>query len=74
VKFIQIGQLELMFPPRKDDEAYFFFNRHKTSKGLAIIQDFAAHCAMKNKQMAQGRNFKSKSESEGKIMVKRGIF
>ena len=59
----EIGQLQLMFLPRKDDETYLFFNRYEESKGLAIIQDFAAHCAMKNKQMAQGRNFKSKSES-----------
>jgi hypothetical protein len=50
-----------MFLPRKYDETYLFFYRYKQSKGLAIIQDFAAHCA--NEQMAQGRNFKSKSES-----------
>ena len=61
----EIGQLQLMFLPRKDDETYLFFNRYEESKGLAIIQDFAAHCAMKNEQMAQGRNFKSKSESQG---------
>ena len=42
-----------MFLPRKDDETYLFFNRYEESKGLAIIQDFAAHCAMKNEQIAQ---------------------
>ena len=62
---MKIGQLQLSFPPRKHDEIYLFFNRYEETKGLAIIQDFAAHCAMKNEQMAQGRNFKSKSESEG---------
>jgi hypothetical protein len=30
------------------------------------LKDFAAHCAMQNEQMAHGRQFKSKSESEGK--------
>ena len=64
---MKIDQLQLMFPLRKDDETYLFFNRYERSKGLAIIQDFAAHCAMKNVQMAQGRTFKSKTESEGKI-------
>jgi hypothetical protein len=32
-------------------------NYYETTKGLAIIQDFAAHCAMQNEQMAQGRKF-----------------
>ena len=64
---MKIGQLQLMFPPRKYDETYLFFNSYETSKGLAIIQDFAAHCAMQNEQMAHGRQFKSKSESEGKF-------
>jgi hypothetical protein len=57
----EIGQLQLMFLPRKDHETYLFFNRYEESN----IQDFAAHCAMKNEQMAQGRNFESKSESQG---------
>ena len=48
VKFMKIGQLQLSFPPRKHDEIYLFFNRYEETKGLAIIQDFAAHCAMKN--------------------------
>ena len=52
-----------MFLPRKDDETYLFFNRYEESKGLAIIENFAAHCAMKNEQMAKGRKFKSKLES-----------
>ena len=64
---MKIGQLQLMFPPRKDDETCLVFNRYATSKGLAIFQDFAAHCAMQHEQMAQRRKFKSKSESEGKI-------
>ena len=51
----EIGQLQLIFPPRKYNEAYLFLNIYETSKGLAIIQDFAAHCAMKNEQMLQGR-------------------
>ena len=55
------------FPPRIYDETYLFFNIYETSKGQAIIQDFAAHCAMKNEQMAQGRKFKSKSEPERKF-------
>jgi hypothetical protein len=37
-----------MFPPRKDDETNSFFKGYEHSKGLAIIQDFADHCAMKN--------------------------
>ena len=48
VKFMKIGQLQLSFPPRKHDEIYLFFNRYEETKGLAIIQDFAAHCAIKN--------------------------
>jgi hypothetical protein len=64
---MKIGQLPLMFPPRKDDETYLFFNIYESSKGLAIIQDFVAHCAMQNEQMAQGRIFKLKSESQAKI-------
>jgi hypothetical protein len=59
----EIGQLQLMFLPRKDDETYLFFNRYEESKGLAIIENFAAHCTMKNEQMAKGRKFKSKLES-----------
>jgi hypothetical protein len=43
----------------------YFFYRYEQSKGLSIIQNFAAHCAMENEQMEQGRNFKLKSESEG---------
>ena len=69
MKFKKIGQLQLLFPPRNDDETYLF-NRHEseTSKGLNIIQDFAAHSAMRNEPMAQGKKFKSKSESEGNIL------
>jgi hypothetical protein len=52
----EIGHLQLMFPPRKYDETYFYFNRYDQSKGLAIIQDFATHCEMENEQMAKGRN------------------
>ena len=59
----EIGQLQLMFLPRKDDETYLFFNRYEESKGLAITENFAAHYAMKNEQMAEGRKFKSKLES-----------
>ena len=39
-----------------------FFIRYVKTKGLAIIQDFAAHCAMKNEQMAQVWKFDSKSK------------
>jgi hypothetical protein len=42
--FKEIGQLQLTFLPRKDDETFLFFYRYEQSKGLAIIQDFAAHC------------------------------
>jgi hypothetical protein len=52
-----------MFLPRKDYETYLFFKRYEESKGLTIIQNFAAHCAMKIEQMAKGRKFKSKLES-----------
>jgi hypothetical protein len=34
---MKIGQLQLMFPPRKDDETYLFFNGYERSKVLAII-------------------------------------
>jgi hypothetical protein len=70
---MKIGQLQLMIPSRKDDEIYLFLNSYEASKG-PIIQDFAAHCAMENEQMAQSRKFQSKSESDGEIMVKQGIF
>ena len=52
-----------MFLQRKDDKTYLFFKRYEESKGLAIIENFAAHCAMKNEQMAKGRKFKLKLES-----------
>ena len=64
---MKIGELQPTFPPRKDDGTYLIFNRYETSKGLAIIQDFVAHCAIKNEQTAEGRKFNSKSKSEGKI-------
>ena len=54
----EIGQLQLMFLPRKDDETYLFFNRYEESKGLAIIQDFAAHCSMKNDQEKESQEIK----------------
>jgi hypothetical protein len=49
-------------------KSIFLLTDMKDLKALAIIQDFVAHCAMQNKQMAKGRHFKSKSELEGKIL------
>ena len=40
-----------------------YFYGYGNSKGLAIIQDFTAHWAIKNKQMASVWTFHSESES-----------
>ena len=37
---------------KKIIDIYFYFWGYENSKGLAIIQDFTAHWAIKNKQMA----------------------
>ena len=42
---------------------YFYFYGYESSKGLAIIQDFTAHWAIKNKQMANVWTFDLESES-----------
>ena len=41
----------------------FYFLGYENSKGLAIIQDFTAHWAIKNKQMANVLSFYLESES-----------
>jgi ABC-type uncharacterized transport system substrate-binding protein len=46
-----IASQERNFVLVKYDETYFFFNRFETSKDLAIIQDFSAHCAMQNENL-----------------------
>jgi hypothetical protein len=46
---------------------YSFCIRYKETKGLSIIQDFTAHCAIKNERMVQFWKFDSKSEFEEKI-------
>ena len=61
-----MGQLQLTITLRKCYKPYLFFIRYVKINGLAIIQDFAAHCAMKNEEMAQVRKFYSKSKLEGK--------
>ena len=38
---------------------HFYCNGYEDSKGLAIIQDFTAHWAVKNKQMANVWTFDS---------------
>ena len=47
---------------------YLFIIGYEETKGLAIIQDFTAHCAIKNEQMVNVWNFtkESKSKSESK--------
>jgi hypothetical protein len=42
---------------------YFYFWGYENSEGLAIIQDFAAHWAIKNKEMANVWSFDLESES-----------
>ena len=42
---------------------YFYGYGYESSKGLAIIQDFTAHWAIKNKQMANVWTFYIESES-----------
>ena len=64
MKFLKIGQLQLTFPKRKNDETYLFFNIFEKYKSQGIIQDFAAHCAMQNERMAGER---LKIEKNGKI-------
>ena len=48
-----MGQLQLTFPQRKNDETYLFFNIFEKYKSQGIIQDFAAHCAIQNERMAK---------------------
>ena len=47
-KFCNFG---LHFLKEKDRDIYFYFEGYGKSKRLAIIQDFKAHWAIKNKQM-----------------------
>ena len=42
---------------------YFYFQGYENSKGLGIIQDFTAHWAIKNKEMANVWTFDLESES-----------
>jgi hypothetical protein len=45
-----------------------FFIRYEETKGLAIIQDFTANCAIKNERMVQVLKFDYKSEYEEKTL------
>jgi hypothetical protein len=42
---------------------YFYFRGYENSIGRAIIQDFTAHWAINNKQMANAWTFDLESES-----------
>ena len=44
-------------------DIYFYFEVYNNSKGLAIIQDFTANWAIKNKQMVNFWTFDFESES-----------
>ena len=44
-------------------DIYLYFWEYECSKGLAIIQDFTAHWAIENKQMAIVWTFDLESES-----------
>ena len=44
-------------------DIHFYFLGYKNSKVVAIIQDFTAHLALKNKEMVNVFNFYLKSES-----------
>jgi hypothetical protein len=50
---MKMGQHQLTITLRKCYKPYLFLIRYVKINGLAIIQDFAAHCAMKNEEMAQ---------------------
>ncbi len=69
MKFLNIGQLQLTFPQRKNDETYLFFKIFEKYKSQGIIQDFAAHCALQNERMAKGWKLKKMEKSEGKIPI-----
>ena len=49
-------------------DIHFYFWGSEHSKGLAIIQDFTAHWAMKNEQMANVWKFDSMPDSYENIL------
>jgi hypothetical protein len=49
-----VKYFSLRFLQEKMRNPLYSFIGYDKSKNLAIVQDFTAHCAMKDEQMAQG--------------------